>query len=210
MGPLGTDFIGNLSPTSQSDSGISRSETAETLSTGPSQHAIDSKYNERLSVSESNLPSPDGLDPSDYTFSCSSAEERSPSPESHASFDEFTALTPDSQIPMFDNQLFEYIDSMDSRSVSLKIDTSSLLDVFNEDRPDSPESLVFDFPESYSDIPSDDAQSFVDHWLFELKPSDPQVAESVGNFIEDITEETHNLYNRVKQKTDRTGLMGCM
>lgn len=158
--PVGTNSTGNVSLTSQSDSGISWSETAETRSTGPLQYALD--CNKSPSASESDLTSLDKFDPNDVNYllsSCSYIGDRPPSPDSNASFDEFTALTPNSQIPMFDSQSFDSLYLTDSSLVSLKGDPSSFLDAFpHENRPDSPDSLDFDSPKSYSNVPSDDTQ----------------------------------------------------
>ena len=210
--PVSSDSTGNFSSFSQSDSGISRTETAETRSTGLLEHPFDGGCNKSPSVSEANLTSPDRLDRNDVNYlfsSCSSTEDRPPSPDSNASFGEFTALTPDSQIPSFDSQPYVYL--TDSSSVHLKEDPSSHFDAYlSENRPDSPESLMFDSPKSYSNIACDDTQSFLDHWLAELKPSDPQNVESVGNLGEDVTEGSNSSDSTVQHKRVSAGPLGCM
>lgn len=87
----------------------------------------------------------------------------------------------------------------------LKRDCTNLcLDtLFDETRPASPESIVFDseFPESFSNMPSDDeyTQSFLDYWLSELRPPSPQIPESIGELLHghSLPDETVRTDNRL-------------
>lgn len=193
----------SILPSCQSDSGISRSERVETMSTGYLQHAAESKFNECTSLSGSRLPCPEGLHPNDgmmdSTFSC--PDQRPPSPKSIASFDAFTSLSPDSLIPTFDCKPCNYMHLSENRfvspdSVMLKGDcTNSSFDtLFYETRPESSISIAFDreFPESFITIPSDDeyTQSSLDYCLSELRPSTPQLPDS-GNLVEVLNQLPH-------------------
>ncbi|XP_030277451.1 uncharacterized protein LOC115584134 isoform X4 [Sparus aurata] len=186
---------GTFSLVCRSDSGISRSGTVETRSTGPSQHEMQSQFNETFSPSEFCLASPEILhsdDGSPLYSTCSFTDQRPPSPESLSSLNEFTALSPDSEIPLFDCQPCYYMhlsenSSLPPDTIMPERDYSNLCHdtLLDEIRPDSPESVVFDseFCESISNMPFDDeyTQSFLDYWMSELRPSTPQIPESIGD-----------------------------
>nr|XP_033480159.1 uncharacterized protein LOC117255394 [Epinephelus lanceolatus] len=182
-------ITGPVSPACQSNSGISQSGTIETGSTGHCQHAMETEVNDSSSLSEYGLSSPEILHPDDeshFYFTCLFTDQRPPSPDS---FDEFTALTPDSQIPQFDCQPCYDMHLAEIRSVSpdsimLERDSSDLcLDTMVDDiRTESPNSIVFDneLNECLSNMPSDQySQSFLDFWLSELRPSTPEILKSL-------------------------------
>lgn len=160
------------------------SEIGETGSTSSHKHVAEREFNNSPSLSAHRLPAPEII----------FIHQRPQSPESFSSLDEFTALSPDSQIPHFDFQPYYCFHMSENGSVSsdfmiLASDFGNpCLDrLFDEIRP---ESIVLEreFQESSSDISSNSqyTQSFLDYWLSELAPSTPQMIESMENF-EDLS-----------------------
>ncbi|XP_056228882.1 uncharacterized protein LOC130167003 [Seriola aureovittata] len=188
----------SLSPEYQSNISILQYVTADTRSSSPHKHAEECHFNEGPSLSDYTLSSPEILhsdDESPFYSTCYFTDQRPPSPQSFASVDEFTALSPDSQIGQFDCQPCYYLHLSENRSVSpdsimLERDCSdSCLDTFfDEMRPDSPESIAFysEFHESCNSMPSDNeySQSFLDYWLAALRPPMPPNLESTGGLDE--------------------------
>lgn len=127
-------------------------------------------------------------------------------PHQHAAASEFNFSPtlsayrlPSPEIPHFDCQPYYYFHLSENGSVSpdsimLERDcTNSCLDtLFDEIRPDSPESIVFDSEcqESFRDMPSDSecTQSFLHYCLSELRPSSPQILESIGD-LDDVSNQ---------------------
>ncbi|CAB1327197.1 unnamed protein product [Coregonus sp. 'balchen'] len=139
----------------------------------------------------------------DYTFlELLFAESRPSSPHSITSTDEYRSLSPDSPIPQFRPTIIELSMSFLSRSPSPISVTSDiegsgfyLEELFNEERPDSPESFISEseFVESVEkgvmklktlspeSVTSEDDYSFLELLLSESRPSSP---ESVASFDE--------------------------
>ncbi|CAB1327195.1 unnamed protein product [Coregonus sp. 'balchen'] len=139
----------------------------------------------------------------DYTFlELLFAESRPSSPHSITSTDEYRSLSPDSPIPQFRPTIIELSMSFLSRSPSPISVTSDiegsgfyLEELFNEERPDSPESFISESefvesvekgvmklrPLSPESVTSEDDYSFLELLLSESRPSSP---ESVASFDE--------------------------
>ncbi|XP_041729503.2 uncharacterized protein LOC121560644 isoform X2 [Coregonus clupeaformis] len=139
----------------------------------------------------------------DYTFlELLLSESRPSSPHSITSTDEYRSLSPDSPIPQFRTTIIELSMSFLSRSPSPISVTSDfegsgfyLEELFNEERPDSPESFISESefvesvekgvmklrPVSPESITSEDDYSFLELLLSESRPSSP---ESVASFDE--------------------------
>ncbi|XP_029603833.1 uncharacterized protein LOC115189395 isoform X2 [Salmo trutta] len=116
----------------------------------------------------------------DYTFlELLVAESRPSSPDSITSNDQYRALSPDSPIPQFRPTIIESAVSFFSRSsspISVTSDTEGsgfyLEELFNEERPDSPESFVSEreFIEAAEGV------------LMKYRPLSPESETSVGEY----------------------------
>ncbi|CAJ1052175.1 ankyrin-2 isoform X3 [Xyrichtys novacula] len=174
-------------------------EIKETKTVGFYQHEINTEGTEKISLSDNLSPSTSNSCIEEDTLCFLShlvTDQRLSSPESFCSLDEFTPLSPDSQIPQFPSDHFYSVYYLESRSISphslitegdqTDLCSSTYLEAI---RSESPESILPDSEisglHSEKTLENEYSESFIHYWLSELHPTFSEIPET-GDLDKDL------------------------